>query len=255
MTRPPAPRRVVAPNPGPFTLDGSISWVVGHEDVVIVDAGPEIESHLQTLVAFCRRARRVRIALTHGHGDHAGGADRLLSLLRRGRDARAVEVVGSGHPNARPLVAGEEVGTDHGALVCIPTPGHAADHLAFHWPAARALFAGDHVLGRGDTTWVGEYPGCVADYLASLARVRALDLDVIHPGHGPSLTDPAAAVDRFEAHRRDRIRRVADLRKAHPGADADELFAAVYGSDVPAGLEGAARRSLAALVEYVDTEG
>lgn len=252
---PPDPRRVVAPNPGPFTLGGSISWIVGQNEVVVVDPGPDVESHLRALAAFCRRARSVRIALTHGHGDHAGGVDRLLYLLRNTERPIPVEVVGSGHPGARPLGEGDAVPSDHGALVCVPTPGHTADHLAYHWPRARALFSGDHLLGEGDTTWVGEYRGCVADYLNSLERVRVLELQRIHPGHGATLTDPSAALDRFEAHRRGRIRRVRALRREAPEAGAEELFGRVYGDRVPPGLVDAARRSLAALVEYVDTHG
>lgn len=246
---------MVAPNPGPFTLDGSVSWVVGQDEVVVVDPGPDVESHVRALGAFCRRATRVRIALTHGHGDHAGGVDRLAALVAELPETELVEIVGSGHPGARPLDDGEAVFSDHGELRCVPTPGHSADHVAYHWPEARALFSGDHILGTGDTTWVGEYPGCVADYLASLERVRALALDVVYPGHGPDIDDPGAAVERFAAHRQARIEQVRAVRREQPDADLDELFRAVYGDRVPAGLQGAARASLAALVEYVDTEG
>jgi glyoxylase-like metal-dependent hydrolase (beta-lactamase superfamily II) len=199
-------------------------------------------------------ASRIRIVLTHGHSDHAGGVDRLLANLAD-QGAGFVEVVGAGHVDARRPEPGSTVPFDAGHLEAVPTPGHTADHLAWFWPQARAVFAGDHVLGYGDTTWVAEYPGCVADYLASLDVVRALDPVMIHPGHGPSIDDPGSALDRFEAHRRKRIDRVRDLRRARPGLSGDDLYRAVYGTTVPPGLEGAARRSLAAVEDYLDTEG
>jgi glyoxylase-like metal-dependent hydrolase (beta-lactamase superfamily II) len=110
-------------------------------------------------------------------------------------------------------------------------------------------------MGQGDTTWVAEYAGCVADYLASLQRLRTLPLDVLHPAHGPSLHDPSEAFARFAAHRRGRIEAVQAVLTRRPDADEDALFAEIYGESVPPGLEAAARQSLRALREYVDTKG
>ncbi len=245
-------RRIRADNPGPFTFDGTVTYLLGHDDLVILDPGPDVDDHVRALVRSTEGARRVRLVLTHGHGDHAGGVDRLLAEFAAAGHPE-VDVVGAGHERARAPAVDEEVPFDGGRLVAVPTPGHTRDHLAWYWPGARALFAGDHVLGHGHTTWVAEYAGCVADYLASLERVRGLDLAVIHPGHGPDLHEPYAALDRFEAHRRTRIAQVRELRREHPGLAGDALFRAIYGDTVPPGLDGAARRSLAAVEEYVDT--
>jgi glyoxylase-like metal-dependent hydrolase (beta-lactamase superfamily II) len=133
----------------------------------------------------------------------------------------------------------------------VPTPGHTPDHLCYHWPGGDGLFAGDLLLGRGDTTWVGDYPGCVADYLASLARVRALGVGTLYPAHGPTLVDGPAALDRFEAHRRARIRQVEEALARRPDAGARDLLRPVYGDTLPAGMEGAALKSLEALLEHV----
>ena len=146
---------------------------------------------------------------------------------------------------------GDFIKTDEGVLEAVHTPGHTTEHLCFLWARRRALFAGDMVLGQGDTTWVAEYPGCVADYLRSMARLRTLDLDVIYPSHGPPLTDPAAALDRFEGHRRNRIEQVRSALLDHPFADLDALLDTVYGETVPDAMRSPARRSLSALVEYV----
>ena len=247
-----SPRRVRADNPGPFTFDGTVTYLLGRDDVVILDPGPDVDDHVRALVREVVGASRVTLVLTHGHGDHAGAVDPLLAALAEGGPPVA-GVVGSGHPRARPPRGDERVPFDGGSLRSIPTPGHTRDHLAWYWAEARALFAGDHVLGHGDTTWVAEYPGCVADYLTSLARLRDLDLEVIHPGHGPDLRDPADALRRFEAHRRSRIERVRALKARHPELAGEALYRHVYGDTVPAGLEGAARRSLAAVEEFVDT--
>lgn len=244
-------RRIRADNPGPFTLDGSVTYIIGRDDVVILDPGPDVDSHIRALVRAVAEAERITLVLTHGHGDHVGGVNALLAAFDALGRAPA-DIVGAGHPAARSVGEGEPIGFDGGHLVAVPTPGHTRDHLAWHWPQRQALFAGDHLLGEGDTTWVGEYSGCVADYLVSLDRLRALDLAVVHPGHGPDLHDPLAAIERFERHRRARIEQVRALRDGPDGVGGDALFDRVYGGRVPAGLDGAARASLAVIEEHLD---
>lgn len=189
------------------------------------------------------------MVLTHAHSDHAGGARPL---------ARRVGAVVAGPEGMEgldlPLADGDIVETDAGRLVGVSTPGHARPHFAFVWPEARTLFAGDFFLGGSDTVWVGEYDGCVADYLASLDRIRTLDgFDTIRPAHGDPIDDPAAAYDRYEAHRRQRIDQVAAVLADHPESTVEEVLEAVYGTAIPEGVRGAARRSVAALVHHVRT--
>jgi len=196
-------------------------------------------------VEAVRDADDVRIVLTHGHRDHAPAAFTLADRL--GLDVWGPEGLATVD---REIRDGEVLSTDEGDLVAVETPGHARHHLAFHWPERKALFAGDLLLGRGATTWVGEYSGCVADYLASLTRLRDLDLAVIYPAHGPALEDPSEAIDRFEAHRRERIRQVEEALAARPETGEAELLSVVYGGNVPEAMHEAAIRSVRALMEH-----
>jgi glyoxylase-like metal-dependent hydrolase (beta-lactamase superfamily II) len=159
-------------------------------------------------------------------------------------------VVGAG-PVDRALGDGETVPTDAGDLVALLTPGHARQHLCFHWPERRALFAGDLVLGEGDTTWVAGYPTCVLDYLGSLERVRGLTLVRIYPAHGDPIDDVEARLARFESHRRARIAQVQAVLETTPGATRRQILERVYGSTVPPGLEAAAMESLGAVLDYL----
>lgn len=234
---------VRASNPGPFTLDGTRTFLVGRREVAVIDPGPEDPAHRASLVEAVAEARTVVVLVTHAHGDHAGGAAALAQEL----DA-PLRGFGAG---ARPLADGESLRTDQGSLVALHTPGHARDHLALHWPRARAAFAGDLVLGEGDTTWVGEYPGSVGDYLASLERLRTLDLEVLYPAHGPPVRDVEGVLGRYESHRRERIAQVEGALREDPGASVEELVGRIYGDQVPQGLREAARRSLQAILHHL----
>jgi len=240
-------RSILADNPGPFTLDGTRTWIIGSERTAVLDIGPDVDDHVRAVVRSVASARDVTVVLTHGHPDHAAGTD---AFLRARPDAR---VVGAGHRSAESLREGATVATDAGDLICVPTPGHTRDHLAFHHPDSATLFCGDLMLGEGETTWVAEYPGCVADYLASLQRVSELAISRIAPTHGPMITDPAGAVARYRRHRLDRVEAVREVRERFPEAGFGEIYEAVYGDTVPEGLTSAAEASLRALLHHVDT--
>ena len=219
---------------------------MGRRSIAVIDPGPDVEDHVRALASRVEGADDVTIVLTHGHGDHADAAPALAEMIGariHGPEGVVdVDVV---------LCDGDTVTTDSGELVALHTPGHTPEHLSFVWSARRALFVGDLFLGVGDTTWVAEYSGCVADYLRSIGTVRNLDLAVMYPTHGPPLVDPTEAVDRFEAHRRRRIEQARQAISDYPEADIEGLLDAVYGQELPDALRGAARHSLSALVEYV----
>jgi len=241
------PEVLHAGNPGPFTLDGTRTHLVGRREIAVVDPGPDVQAHVRALLHLLTDASRVTILVTHGHRDHAGAAQALS-------EATGSPVLGAA-PGALPLGDGAVIPTDQGELVAIHTPGHTREHLAFLHPDSGTLFPGDLLLGQGDTTWVGSYPGSVSDYLHSLDRLGGLGLRRLLPAHGPPLEDPAEAIARFRRHRLDRIRQVEHLLE--PGlrqvdrAEEDWLLREVYGRSLPAAVEPAARFSLRALLHHL----
>ena len=241
-----SPRSFLAPNPGPFTGSGTRTFLVGDRSVAVVDPGPALPSHLAALYEALSSAESCVVLLTHDHPDHSAAA---LPLAER----FGCEVLGPGTSSDRSLEPGEVVETDAGELVTVPTPGHTRDHLSFHWPTVEGLFAGDTVLGEGDTTWVAGYPGCVADYLRSIEHLRGLDLSVIYPAHGPDILDVPEALDRFEGHRRLRIKQVEEALRSSPDATPEMLVSTLYGPELPSRMVDAAVESVVAVLDFLGT--
>jgi len=221
--------RLTAPNPGPMTLAGTNTYLYGSEPCAVIDPGPDIASHLDAV----RAAAAVRggigaVLLTHTHGDHADGAERL-----------GVEVVLP--------VDGEE----HAGLRALATPGHAADHVCLLSDDG-VCFSGDLVLGEG-STFVPPDGGSLAAYMDSLRRLQAEPVELICPGHGPWITDPAAKLAEYVEHREMRERRLlAALRRGERSREA--LLAEVW-DDVPAEVRPAAALVMQAHLDKLAAEG
>lgn len=239
------PRVLNAGNRGPFTLDGSLTYIVGRSRVAIVDPGPDLEEHVRATAAAVSDAERAVILQTHDHDDHAGASACLADRLR-------APVLGAGR-GAEPLSDGEEIETDAGRLVALETPGHAARHLCFHWPRRQAVFVGDLMLGEGETTWLGAYRGCVEDYFRSLDRVGSLDPRIVYPGHGPPIREVGRALERYRAHRAERLDQLRQALDAGPGASPAALVRRIYGDDLDSRLVDAAERSVEAMLHHLRT--
>jgi glyoxylase-like metal-dependent hydrolase (beta-lactamase superfamily II) len=215
--------RVRAPNPSALTLDGTNTYVVG---AWVVDPGPAGEGHLEAV----RRAAGDGIegvVLTHSHADHAEGAEALGAPVTLPRD-------------------GETVGP-FGAMA---TPGHSDDSVCLVTGAV--CFTGDTVLGSG-SVFIAPGEGSLSAYLGSLRRLRSLPLEVLCPGHGPYVWDPAAKLDEYMAHRLERERRLVEALSAGLRTR-DELLDSAW-SDAPAELRDFAALSLASHLEKLAEEG
>lgn len=237
-------RRIKAGNASPLTLGGTTTYIVGRRRVAIIDPGPALAPHVDRLAAAVRDCEAVTILLTHTHPDHAGGAPSLGDRL--GAPVRGAA--------AGSLSDGDAIATDAGELVALATPGHAPDHIAFHWPATAAVFCGDLMLGGQDTTLVAPPEGDLADYLDSLERVAALRPRVIHPTHGPDFHDPAPAIRRYVQHRELRERQVLEALAAGP-AMPEALVDRIYGPDLDPGLRRVAEGATVAYLEHLAAGG
>lgn len=223
--------RVRADNPSLLTLDGSNSWAVGRDPCWVVDAGPALNEHLDVLSAEVEgRGGLGGIALTHLHGDHADGVAGLLERL-------GPAPVGAATADGDELQLHD--GDRFGPLTALPTPGHCPDHLAF--AAGRVCFTGDAVLGQG-SVFVAPQPGALAGYLKALTRLRAMELDVLCPGHGPPVAKATDKLDEYLSHRLDRERRLVEALDCGLRSD-DELLDTVW-DDAPAELRAAATMTL-----------
>ncbi len=237
-------RSVLAPNRSALTLEGTRAFLVGQERVVVIDPGVADEAHLEAIAGQVGAGRVTGVAVTHGHEDHAAGADELGV-----RFGAPVVMVGRGT-----LRDGDRLETDAGDLVVVATPGHTADHVAFHWEADRAVFCGDLMMGGQETALVAAPEGRLGPYLDSLERIRRLRPRVIHPAHGPSFREPEAAITSYRRHRQERLRQVLDAVRGG-GADYGELMVAVYGRELDPALGAAATGAIKAYVEYLQGAG
>lgn len=250
----PRVRRVLAPNPGPMTLEGTNTWLLaepGSSEVVVLDPGPDEPAHLSAVTAAVTDAdqRIALVLLTHGHPDHSAGAGSLARSA--GVPVRAFDP--AHRLGDEGLADGDVVAVGGLELRAIATPGHSADHVCVLMPAEGAVLTGDHVLGRG-TTVVAHPDGRMSDYLESLERLQAIGATRLLPGHGPVIDDPAAVIAGYLAHRLQRLDEIVETLRSVGLATPRELVERIY-TGVDQGLWGAAELSLRAGLELLVDSG
>jgi glyoxylase-like metal-dependent hydrolase (beta-lactamase superfamily II) len=262
-------RCVLAPNPSAMTERGTNTWILGRDEVALIDPGPDDPDHLSAIMAALHPHERiVQILVTHAHIDHSA----LAPALSAATDA---PVLAFGAATADPahrmqfladhrLGGGE--GVDHrfqpdisltdkaliagpwGTIRAIHTPGHFAGHLSFAW--GRRLFSGDHVMGWSSSL-ISPPDGDMAVYMAALDRLSSENWDAAYPGHGPVLPDVAARLADLTQHRR--AREAAILAALEPGPiPLPTLTAAVYTDISPNLINAAMRNTLAHLIDLHD---
>jgi glyoxylase-like metal-dependent hydrolase (beta-lactamase superfamily II) len=197
----PLVRRIVAPNPGPMTGPGTNTYLVGIDEVAVIDPGPDDPAHIEAIIGASMRERVRWVLLTHTHPDHSPGARRLadatgaeiLAFAKKDPTVTPDRTIGDGA-----VIEGTEWG-----LEVLHTPGHAPNHICFLLEEERVLFSGDHILG-GTTTVVHD----LTAYMASLERLRKKRVSRICPGHGDVIDDPKAVIQYYIDHRNERERQI-----------------------------------------------
>lgn len=233
-------------NPGIMTLDGTNTWVLrapGSDEIVVVDPGPDDEAHIDAVAALGRIAL---VLISHRHGDHTDGIDRLVE-----RTGAVVRSVGSGFLRGLggPLQDGEVIDAAGLRITVLATPGHTADSVSFLLDDEAVLTA-DTVLGRG-TTVIDQEDGDLGAYLGSLRRLRGLGPRTVLPGHGPDLPDLQSVAEMYLAHRQERLEQVRGaLRELGEDATARQVVEHVY-TDVDEKLWEAAESSVRAQLDYL----
>lgn len=244
--------RLLAPNPGPMTLEGTNSWVLrepGGERCVVVDPGPLNNGHVDALAEL---GPIELIVLTHRHFDHAEAAPRLHELSGAPVVARDPSLCIDAEPLSDATGRTSVAGLD---WLTVLTPGHSSDSVCLLLETDRALLTGDTVLGRG--TAVVAYPdGQLGAYLDSLQRLRDIvagEVAVVLPGHGPVIEAPIEVLDYYLAHRQERLGQV-QAALAAGDEDAAAVVRRVY-ADVDPVLWSAAEMSVLAQIDYLGAGG
>lgn len=263
-------RRLTATNPSPMTDRGTNTYLIGHEDVALIDPGPALPEHLDAILAALGSARLSLILVTHSHLDHSTLAPALAEatgapicaagLSDWGRSANMQSLAASGalgggegrDESFRPdriLSDGEVLAGSEWSIEAVYTPGHMANHMSFSWKGA--LFSGDLVMGWS-TSLVSPPDGDMAAFFASLDRLAARDDAIYYPGHGDPIEKPADRLEELRRHRRDREAAILEALKTGAATTA-ELAARIY-QDTPKELLAMAERNvLAHLVHLTET--
>lgn len=247
--------RIVAPNGGVMTGAGTNTYLVGTDEIGVIDPGPDEESHIQAILE--EGGGRIRwILCTHTHSDHAPATPRLKELT--GAKVGAMSAPVTDHdfrlePDIR-LAHDELIQCGEVGIRMVHTPGHASNHLCFLLNNNGMLFTGDHIM-QGSTVVIWPPDGSMRAYIESLRRLLEIEIKVLAPGHGHLIHDPHAEVDRLIRHR---LRREDKVRKAVNQASAattvQSLLPFAY-DDVPGTLYEMAALSLQAHLEKLVEDG
>jgi glyoxylase-like metal-dependent hydrolase (beta-lactamase superfamily II) len=260
--------RVTAANTGPFTFAGTNTYLVGEDDLAVIDPGPDLPGHLDALIGVIGRRKVSGIFVTHTHRDHTDLLPRLAAMTGapvyaegphrafralRGLETNALDA--SADLDFKPgaaLADGEVISGGGWTIEAVHTPGHTANHCAFALKEQGILFSGDHVMAWS-TSIVAPPDGSMAAYLSSLKKVLARSERLYLPGHGGPVSNPKTFTKALASHRKMRERAILQRLR---GGDAliPQIVAALY-RDVDPRLLGAAALSVFAHLEHLIEQG
>lgn len=257
--------RVLAPNPGPFTFKGTGVYIIGGDEVVVIDPGPDLPEHIDALKRALDGKRIGHILVTHTHSDHSPAAQPLKEWSRAktyafgphgsGKAEDGIRIEEGGDRNFVPDIRirdGETIAGAGYTIDCVFTPGHTSNHMCFALREEKALFTGDHVMGWS-TTVVAPPDGDMAAYMASLRKLHARNDKMLWPTHGGPIRDPKPFLEAYIEHRLGREKQI--IASLGDGIDTiPEIVARLY-SDVDSRLHPAAARSVLAHLIQMTGDG
>ena len=258
-------RRVIANNPGPFTLYGTGTYILGRGNVAVIDPGPPDPTHIEAIKAATDGERITHVLVTHTHMDHSPGCRLLREVTDAptygygphgaGKIEQGVPVEEGGDMDFAPDVKvtdGDVIAGDSWSVECVYTPGHTSNHVCYQLREERALFTGDHVMGWS-TSIVSPPDGDMKSYMASLRRLLERDDAVYWPTHGPAIRRPKPHVQAFIAHR---LEREAEIRACLArGIERIQEMVPIMYAALPEFMYPAAARSVFAAMLYMVERG
>lgn len=249
-------KKITAPNPGVFTGGGTNTYLVGIEDLTLIDPGPNIKEHIDEIIRVGENKIK-RILVTHTHTDHSPAALPISKVLNVPMYGRLIDGESSWEdetfiPDVI-LNDADIIKTDEYTLEVIHTPGHASNHLCFLIKELNCLITGDHIMD-GSTVVIGPPDGNMADYLESLNKLFKYKIDCLAPGHGNFMYEPKKVIESIIRHRLSREAKVLRRLKDVGDIDLESLTAIVY-DDVPEQLHPIAKFSLEAHLLKLLKEG
>lgn len=261
----PGIRRVVAENPGPFTLHGTGTYIIGEGKVAVIDPGPADSAHIDALVKGLAGETITHVLVTHTHMDHSPGC----ALLREYTDAPTyaygphgagklevgVQVEEGGDMEFDPDVKvrdGDIIEGEGWSVECVYTPGHTSNHICFQYREQKALFTGDHVMGWS-TSIISPPDGDMGDYLNSLNKLLTRNDEIYWPTHGPSIDSPKSFVQKFIEHRQEREDQIINCLQR--GLTTIEVMVPDMYDGLPEFMYPAAARSVLAAMEHMANKG
>ena len=249
-------KKITANNGGIFTGKGTNTYLIGKEDITLIDPGPNIPEHIDKILSVGKNKIK-RILVTHTHTDHSPAALPISKKLNIPMFGRLVDRESQWEDETfipdNVLSHGDKISTDEYSLETIHTPGHASNHLCFYIKEIKCLLTGDHIMD-GSTVVIAPPDGNMTEYINSLRLLEEYEINYFAPGHGNIMKEPTKTINSIIRHRLSRESKVFRCVEKKQNLNIDQLLLLVY-DDVPEMLHPIAKMSLLAHLIKLEEDG